>query len=289
VTVRHDSGHAPHHGQRLPGSASRPKPPSGSSTAFSAATRRTRGRSRAPPRPCESCAASPAFTANGVGRSPARRRSVFHVHPAALDLPPKRRSSHEINDPVGSGRYDRAVAAVRDACGAPAAASAVLLGFLILPSPAPQQFVCRRRSRRHLGLAGARSAITIKPGTARTLQSTPTMKPSKCCAVRQTFGTPQNPLSVSIPLANIMIRDPAGGSTPGTLAPEDFRTRRTFAPAYTIKCARDACRLAHHRDGARLDRHSRHRIRGGAGVISIDDYMAHAVRGSPAGTRRSPT
>ena len=37
------------------------------------------------------------------------------------------------------------------------------------------------------------------------------------------FGTPQNPLSVSIPLINIAIRDPLTGAvTRGTMPPEEF-------------------------------------------------------------------
>jgi len=88
-----------------------------------------------------------------------------------------------------------------------------------------------------------------------------------------------------------MIRDPAGGSTPGTLAPEDFPYASDFRAG-----VHDQVRIVTHAGSritvmvpastAILDT----RIRGGAGVISIDDYHGGTLFvAAQAGTRRSPT
>ena len=186
----------------------------------------------------------------------------------------------------GPERYDRAVAAVRDALRRAAASLAVLLGFLhpAVASAASSSFAVGDQGVISVW-AGARSAITIKAWDRPNVQFDTDDEAVQVLRRPATFGTPQNPLSGSIPLANIMIRDPAGGSTPGTLAPEDFPYASDFRAG-----VHDQVRIVTHAGSritvmvpastAILDT----RIRGGAGVISIDDYHGGTLFvGSPGG------
>jgi hypothetical protein len=87
------------------------------------------------------------------------------------------------------------------------------------------------------------------------------------------FGTPQNPLSVSIPPANIIVRDPLSGANgPGTLPPEEFPYASDFRAGVHDALRVVAAAGAHvsvmvPSTTAILDA----RVRG-AGILTIDDY-----------------
>jgi hypothetical protein len=167
-----------------------------------------------------------------------------------------------------------AVAAVRDALRRAAASLALLLGFLhpAVASAASSSFAVGDQGVVSVW-AGARSAITIKAWDRPNVQFDTDDEQVQVLRRPATFGTPQNPLTVSIPLANIMVRDPAGGTSPGTLPPEDFPYASDFRAG-----VHDQVRIVTHTGThitvmvpattAILDT----RIRGGAGLISIDDY-----------------
>jgi hypothetical protein len=88
-----------------------------------------------------------------------------------------------------------------------------------------------------------------------------------------TFGTPQQPLSVSIQVANIMVRDPlTGATTRGTLPPEEFPYASDFRPGIhddlrIITGADTRVTVMVPATTAILET----RVRG-AGIITIDDY-----------------
>jgi hypothetical protein len=170
-------------------------------------------------------------------------------------------------------RYDRTVAAVRDALRRAAASFALLVGFL---HPAVAGAASSSFNVGDQGVisvwAGNRSAVTIKAWDRPNVQFDTDDEAVQVLRRPTTFGTPQNPLTVSIPLANIAIRDPAGGTTPGTLPPEDFPYASDFRPG-----VHDQVRIVTHAGShitvmvpastAILDT----RIRG-SGFLSIDDY-----------------
>jgi hypothetical protein len=170
--------------------------------------------------------------------------------------------------------YDLPVAALRDALRRAAAGLALLLGFLhpAVANAASNSFILGDQSVVQV-VAGARSVITIKAWDRPNVQFD---TDDEAVAVNRrpiTFGTPQNPLSVSIHVANIIVRDPATGATSrGTLPPEEFPYASDFRAG-----VHDAIRIA---TGA--DTHVtvmvpattailQTQIRG-AGILSIDDY-----------------
>jgi hypothetical protein len=120
--------------------------------------------------------------------------------------------------------YDRAVAAVRDALRRVAAGLALLIGLLYpaVANAASGTFTLGDQSVLQV-MAGARSAVMIKAWDRPTVQFDTDDEAVQVNRRPITFGTPQTPLSVSIPLANIAVRDPVTGTvTRGTLPPEEF-------------------------------------------------------------------
>jgi hypothetical protein len=180
--------------------------------------------------------------------------------------------------PPAPGRYDRAVAAVRDALRRAAAGFALLILLGVL-HPAPALAASSSFAIGDQGvvsvISGARSQITVKAWDRPTVQFDGDDESVQVTRRPLTFGTPQNPLSVSIPLVNIAMRDPAGGAGigRGTLPPEEFPYASDFRAG-----VHDSIRIVSAADShitvmvpastAILDA----RIRGGTGVIGVDDY-----------------
>jgi hypothetical protein len=170
--------------------------------------------------------------------------------------------------------YDRAVAAVRDALRRVAAGLALLLGFLhpAVANAASSSFTLGDQSVVQVQ-AGARSVVTIKAWDRPNVQFDTDDESVQVNRRNITFGTPQTPLSVSIPLANIAVRDPVtGGVTRGTLPPEEFPYASDFRAG-----VHDALRIVTAADTrvtvmvpattAILQTQIR-----GSGILSIDDY-----------------
>lgn len=171
--------------------------------------------------------------------------------------------------------YDRLVAAVRDALRRAAAGFALLLAFL---HPAPVQaasgsFVMTDQNVVQV-LAGARSQVTVKAWDRPSVQYDTDDESAQVTRRPITFGTAQTPLSVPIPVQNIMVRDPlTGATTRGTLPPEEFPYASDFRAG-----VHDTVRIV---TGA--DSHLTvmvppstallvARIRNGAGLVDVDDY-----------------
>jgi hypothetical protein len=176
---------------------------------------------------------------------------------------------------AGPRRYDRRVAAVRVALRRAAAGFALLLGLLfpVAANAANSSFLMGDQSVISVW-AGARSQVTIKGWDRPNVQLDTDDESVQVTRRPITFGTPQIPLSVSIPLTNIAVRDPATGTVVrGTLAPEEFPYASDFRPG-----AHDSVRIVTAADShitvmvppsaALLDT----RIQGGTGDISVDDY-----------------
>jgi hypothetical protein len=166
------------------------------------------------------------------------------------------------------------VAAVRDALRRVVAGLALLVGFLhpAVANAASSTFTLGDQSVLQV-IAGAGSAVTVKAWDRPNVQFDTDDESVQVNRRPITFGTPQTPLSVSIPLANIAVRDPATGAiTRGTLPPEEFPYASDFRAG-----VHDALRIV---TGA--DTHVtvmvpattailQTRIRG-SGNLSIDDY-----------------
>jgi hypothetical protein len=171
--------------------------------------------------------------------------------------------------------YDRTVAAVRDALWRAAAGIVLLFGFFhpAVANAASSSFAIGDQAVVRV-IAGARSQITIKAWDRPNVQFDTDDEAVQVTRRPLTFGTPQNPLSVSIPLQNIAVRDPAtGGETRGTLPPEEFPFASDFRAgvhdSVLIATAPDShVSVMVPAQTAILDA----RIRGGNGIISIDDY-----------------
>jgi len=170
--------------------------------------------------------------------------------------------------------YDRAVAAVRDALRRAAAGLALLLGVLhpAVANAASGSFTLGDQSVVQVW-AGARSVVTIKAWDRPNVQLDTDDESVQVNRRPITFGTAQTPLSVSIPLTNIAVRDPATGAVSrGTLPPEDFPYASDFRAG-----VHDSIRIVTAADSrvtvmipattAILDT----RVRG-AGILTIDDY-----------------
>jgi hypothetical protein len=175
----------------------------------------------------------------------------------------------------GPRRYDRPVAAVRVALRRAAVGFAFLLGLFypVAANAASSSFSMGDQSVVSVW-AGARSQVTIKGWDRPNVQFDTDDESVQVTRRPITFGTPQTPLSVSIPLTNITVRDPATGTTSrGTLPPEEFPYAADFRPG-----VHDSVRIVTAADShvtvmvpastALLDA----RIRGGEGIVSIDDY-----------------
>jgi hypothetical protein len=177
--------------------------------------------------------------------------------------------------PTGPRRYDRAVAAVRDALRRAAVGFAIFIG-LFHPVPANAatgSFLMGDQSVVQV-LAGARSEITVKGWDRPNVQFDTDDEAAQVTRRPLTFGTVQIPLSVAIPVQTISVRDPVTGVVGrGTLAPEEFPYASDFRAG-----AHDTVRIQTADDShvtvmvppttALLVTH----IKSGAGVVSISDY-----------------
>lgn len=192
----------------------------------------------------------------------------------------------------GPRLYDRPVAAVRDALRRAAAGFALLLGVLFpgAAHAASSSFSMGDQSVVSVW-AGARSQVTIKGWDRPDVQFGTDDESVQVTRRPITFGTPQTPLSVSIPLTNIAVRDPATGAPGrGTLAPEEFPYASDFRPG-----VHDSVRIVTGEDShltvmvpastGLLDT----RIRGGAGIIDVDDYHGGTLFVVSGGGRTSLT
>ncbi len=175
----------------------------------------------------------------------------------------------------GPRRYDRPVAAVRDALRRAAAGFAILLGLFhpVPASAATGSFLIGDQSVVQV-LAGARSEITVKGWDRPNVQFDTDDEAAQVTRRPITFGTVQTPLSVAIPVQTISVRDPVTGVVGrGTLAPEEFPYASDFRAG-----AHDTVRIQTAEDShitvmvpattALLVT----RIRNGQGVVSINDY-----------------
>jgi hypothetical protein len=177
--------------------------------------------------------------------------------------------------PAAPRRYDRLVAALRDALRRAAASLALLLGFLhpAVANAASSSFAVGDQGVVSVW-AGARSVLTVKAWDRPNVQFDTDDESVQVLRRPVAFGTPQNPLSVSLPLANVKVRDPITGATgDGTLPPEEFPYASDFRAG-----VHDQVKIVTHAGSritvmvpsttAILDA----RIRGGAGILTIDDY-----------------
>ena len=171
-------------------------------------------------------------------------------------------------------RYDRPVAAVRDALRRTAASLALGLGFFhpAVANAASNSFAIGDQGVLQVW-AGARSAVTIKAWDRPNVQFDTDDESVQVIRRPVAFGTPQNPLSVSIPLANIMVRDPASGATSaGTLPPEEFPYASDFRAGVhdavrIVTGAGSRITVMVPATAAILDTQIR-----GSGILTVDDY-----------------
>jgi len=173
------------------------------------------------------------------------------------------------------GRYDRPVAAVRDALRRAAAGLAFLTGLLhpAAASAASGSFQLGDQNVVQV-IAGARSQVTIKGWDRPDIQFDTDDETAQVTRRPVTFGTVENPLSVPIPTLNISVRDPGtGAATPGTLPPEIFPYASDFRAG-----VHDTVRIV-----TAADSHVTvtvptstallvARIRNGTGILDVDDY-----------------
>jgi hypothetical protein len=170
--------------------------------------------------------------------------------------------------------YDRLMAAVRARPRLAVAVCALLAGFLH-PAPAgaaSSSFTVGDQAVVQVW-AGNRSTVAIRAWDRPNVEVDTDDESVQVLRRPLEFGTPQNPLSVSIPPVNIVVRDPVSGTTgPGTLPPEEFPYASDFR-AGTHDALRVVAGAGAHvsvmvpASTAILDA----RIRG-AGILTIDDY-----------------
>jgi hypothetical protein len=104
------------------------------------------------------------------------------------------------------------------------AAGAVLLVVLLLPSTAraaSSSFTIGDQSVVSVW-AGKNSEVTIRAWSRPTLQFDTDDESVQVTRGPMAFGTPQNPLSVAIPLQNVKVRDQTGAIIDTVFPPEDF-------------------------------------------------------------------
>ncbi len=185
------------------------------------------------------------------------------------------------------GRYDRTVAAVRDALRRAAAGFAILLGFFhpVPANAATGSFLMGDQSVVQV-LAGARSEITVKGWDRPNVQFDTDDEAAQVTRRPITFGTAQTPLSVSIPVQTIAVRDPVTGSDgPRNAAARRIPLRLRLPRRRARHGAHpDRGRLARHGDGAGHDRPARHAHskRPGRGRASTTTTAARSSRSRPA-------
>lgn len=188
-------------------------------------------------------------------------------------------------------RYDRTVAAVRDALRR-AAASLAVLAWFFHPSPAPaatSSFAIGDQSIVQV-FAGNLSRVTIRAWDRPTLQVDTDDEGVQVMRRPVQFGTAQNPLSLPIPVVRLNTRDPLTGAiTQTSLPPEDFPYASDFR-AGSHDSVRIVTALRSHvsvmvpSSTAILDA----RIRG-AGILAIAGYHGGTLFASNGGGRTELT
>jgi hypothetical protein len=176
--------------------------------------------------------------------------------------------------PVTLRRYDRLVAAVRDARRRAAASLAALIGFLhpAVAHAASSSFTLGDQAVVRV-IAGNQATIAIRSWDRPTVEVDTDDESVQVLRRTVTFGTPQNPLSVSIPLATIAVRDPLTGvASQGTLPPEEFPYASDFRAGPHDVLRIDAAAGSHVTvmvppSTAILETGIR-----GTGILTIDDY-----------------
>jgi hypothetical protein len=191
---------------------------------------------------------------------------------------------------VPSG-YHSTVAAVRDALRRVAVSLALLTGFL---SPAPASAASSSFTIGDQGVlqvwAGNLSTVVIRGWDRPNVQLDTDDEAVQVVRRPVTFGTPQNPLSVSLPITTVVTRDPLGGTTgTATLAPEEFPYASDFRTGVhdsvrIVAAARSHVTVMVPAATGILDV----RVRG-AGITTIDDYHGGTLFVSSAGGRSTLT
>jgi hypothetical protein len=170
--------------------------------------------------------------------------------------------------------YDRIVAAVRDAPWRAAVGLALLIGFLspAAASAATSSFAIGDQAVVQV-IAGNLSTVSIRGWDRPGVQLDTDDETVQVNRNTRTFGVPQNPLSVSIPIASFVTRDPLTGATgTATLAPEEFPYASDFraGPHDNIRivvAARSHVTVMVPAATAILNAWIR-----GAGIMTIDNY-----------------
>jgi hypothetical protein len=177
---------------------------------------------------------------------------------------------------AGQASYDRAVAAVRDALRRAAVGLALLAGVL-LPAPAraaSSSFALGEQAVLQV-YAGNLSTVTIRGWDRPNVQLDTDDETVQVVRRPVVFGSAQNPLSVSIPLATVAVHDPLGGAIIGstTLPPEDFPYASDFRAGThdtvrIVAAPRSHLTVMVPATVAILEA----RILRGGGNVSVDDY-----------------
>jgi hypothetical protein len=190
-----------------------------------------------------------------------------------------------------STRYDRIVAAVRDAVRRVAVGLAVLALFLqpAVASAASGSFAIGDRSVVQV-YAGNLSQVTIRAWDRPTLQIDTDDEAVQVMRRPLTFGTVHNPLTLPIPVVTFNTRDPlTGAMTPASLPPEDFPYASDFRAGShdnirIVTAARSRVSVMVPSSTALLDA----RIRG-AGILTIEGYHGGTLFASNGGGRTELT
>ncbi len=170
--------------------------------------------------------------------------------------------------------YDRAVASLRDALRRVAVSLALLTAFLspVPAAAATSSFAVGDEAVVQI-YAGNLSTVTIRGWDRPTVQLDTDDEQVQVVRRPITFGTPQNPLSVSIPIATLVARDAISGATgTASLPPEEFPYASDFRAGTHDNVRIDVAARSHTTvmvpaNVAILNA----RIRG-AGTMSVDDY-----------------
>jgi hypothetical protein len=184
-------------------------------------------------------------------------------------------------------RYHCGVAALRVALRRAAVGLAVIAWFLF-PAPAPaatSTFAIGDQSVVQV-YAGNLSTVSVRTWDRPAVQIDTDDDAVQIVRRPLVFGTPQNPLSVQIPIATLVVRDPlTGATTSASLPPEDFPYASDFRAGShdnvrIATAARSHISVMVPVTTAILDA----RIRG-AGVLTVDDYHGGTLFVSSGGGR----
>ena len=192
---------------------------------------------------------------------------------------------------AGRRRYDRIVAALRDALRRAAVVLVVLVSFLV-PGPASaatSSFAIGDQAVVQV-YAGNLSTVSVRSWDRPTIQIDTDDEAVQVIRRPLVFGTSRNPLTVQIPIATVATRDPnTGAMTSATLPPEDFPYASDFRAGShdnvrIVTAARSHVTVMVPASTAILDA----RIRG-AGILTIDDYHGGTLFASNGGGRTELT